>query len=115
MTPLVIAQVMPLGFVEDDEVTNVINRRIINENVEITEQLNYNIIIVNMLQLTENRQLVSMMKFYVDGVKTRKEKSISTVCFVINTSEDQLRLYLDANEMNGEINNEYFKVEIVSL
>ena len=115
VTPLVIAQVMPLGFVEDDEVTDVINRRIINENVEITEQLNYNIIIVNMLQLTENRQLVSMMKFYVDGVKTRKEKSISTVCFVINTSEDQLRLYLDANEMNGEINNEYFKVEIVSL
>ena len=56
-----------------------------------------------------------MMKFYVDGVKTRKEKSISTVCFVINTSEDQLRLYLDANEMNVEINNEYFKVEIVSL
>lgn len=115
VTPLVISQVMPLGFVEDDEVTDVINKRVINENVEITEQLNYDIIIVNMLQLTENRQLVSMMKFYIEGVKAKKDKNINTVCFVINANEDQLRLYLDANEMNNEINNEYFKVEIVSL
>lgn len=115
ITPLVIAQMMPVGFVEEDEIVDVINRKIIEENIEITKQLNYEAIIANMLPINENRHIFTIIKHYLQVIRAKKQNELKCMCFVVNTSEEQLRVYLETNELFKEIGKNQFTIKIISL
>lgn len=115
VTPMVIAQMMPVGFVEEDEIVEVINRKIIEENVNITTQLNYEAIIANLLPINENRHIFTIIKHYLHAIKAKKQNEIKCMCFVVNTSEDQMKVYLESNKLFKEIGKTQFTIKIISI
>ena len=118
VTPMLIAQVLPYGFIGNNNITDTINRKVIEDNMQISKLLQYEIVIVNLLPINVNKHLYTILKFYIEIVKhieqgSRVYQDIG-VFFLIHAKEDHLLSYLEENKLlslcNDISNGVYTKV-----
>ena len=118
VTPMLIAQVLPYGFIGNNTITDTINRKVIEDNMQISKCLQYETIIVNLLPINVNKHLYTILKFYIETAKhieqgNRVYQDIG-VFFLIHAKEDHLISYLEENKLlnlcNDGSNGVYTKV-----
>ena len=118
VTPMLIAQVLPYGFIGNNSITDTINRKVIEDNMQISKYLQYENVIVNLLPINVNKHLYTILKFYIETVKhieqgNRVYRDIG-VFFLIHAKEDHLISYLEENHLmnmcNDVSNGVYTKV-----
>ena len=111
-TPMIVSQYFHFDFGENESLIERINYKIIEENFDITEYLNYDSIVVGINTITENKFLTSFMKMYISIIKKRKVKKLG---FIINAGEDDLKGYLEKNGILDCIRKQNGKVRYLKI
>lgn len=111
-TAMLVSQYFHFDFGENESLIERINYKIIEENFDITEYLNYDTIVVGINTITENKFLTSFMKMYISILKKRKVKTLG---FVINAGEEDLKGYLEKNGILDCIRKQNGKVRYLKI
>ena len=111
-TPMIVSQYFHFDFGENESLIERINYKIIEENFDITEYLNYDSIVVGINTITENKFLTSFMKMYISIIKKRKVQKLG---FIINAGEDDLKGYLEKNGILDCIRKQNGKVRYLKI
>ena len=111
-TPTIVSQYFHFDFGENESLIERINYKIIEENFDITEYLNYDTVVVGINTITENKFLTSFMKMYISIIKKRKVKKLG---FVINAGEEDLKGYLEKNGILDCIRKQNGKVRYLKI
>ena len=112
--PMLIAQMVPLHF-SDENTVEKINKKIIEENIQISEHLNYDTLIINMLPIGDSFQIFSLIKCYIEGIKINIDYGIKNICFLLNANEEQFQMYIASNDIPLLLENENFRAKIICI
>ena len=114
-TSLLIGQLLPPSFLKEFEKINIINSKVINDNIEIAEYLEYKTIIVNLLPFSENNQVFTIIKYYIDFIKNNLNYNVNEINFLLNITEEEFQNNIKNQELSVLLNNICFNSKIINI
>ena len=114
-TSLLIGQLLPPSFLKEFEKINLINSKVINDNIEIAEYLEYKTIIVNLLPFSENNQVFTIIKYYIDFIKNNLNYNVNEINFLLNITEEEFQNNIKNQELSVLLNNICFNSKIINI
>jgi hypothetical protein len=112
---LLIGQLLPPSFFKEIEKINNINCKVINDNIEIAEYLEYKTIIVNLLPFSENKQVFTIIKYYIEFIKTHLYYNVNEINFLLNITEEEFHNNIKNQELSLLLNNLCFNSKIINI
>ena len=88
---------------------------IINDNIEIAEYLEYKTIIVNLLPFSENKQVFTIIKYYIEFIKTHLNYNVNEINFLLNITEEEFHNNIKNQELSLLLNNLCFNSKIINI
>ena len=113
-TSLLIGQLLRPSFLKEFEKINIINSKVINDNIEI-EYLEYKTIIVNLLPFSENNQVYTIIKYYIDFIKNNLNYNVNEINFLLNITEEEFQNNIKNQELSVLLNNICFNSKIINI
>jgi hypothetical protein len=121
ITPLIISQLLPENFPLNFNNIVDINNKIIEENLEISHELFFDQIIINLIPVSDNSLLFSIIKMYIENIKKNINYRIKSIAFLINISDDQIaneeqfKNFILTSDIQFILDDENFKSKIITL
>ena len=121
ITPLIISQLLPENFPLNFNNIVDINNKIIEENLEISHELFFDQIIINLIPVSDNSLLFSIIKMYIENIKKNIIYRIKSIAFLINISDDQIaneeqfKNFILTSDIQFILDDENFKSKIITL
>ena len=121
ITPLIISQLLPENFPLNFKNIVAINNKIIEENLEISHELSFEQIIINLIPVSDNSLLFSIIKMYIENIKKNINYRIKSIAFLININEDQIaneeqfKNFILSSDIQIILDDENFKSKIITL
>ena len=121
ITPLIISQLLPENFPLNFKNIVAINNKIIEENLEISHELSFEQIIINLIPVSDNSLLFSIIKMYIENIKKNINYRIKSIAFLINISDDQIaneeqfKNFILTSDIQFILDDENFKSKIITL